>query len=195
LTGLACGLVLTGCAKPPEAELQQAKGALEAATTPDVESYAPESLAAARNAMTEVDIELKAQEERMALTRDYEKTKELTAKAEQAAKKAVSDAVAEKQRVREETEALILAVRQSVEEVKAMLDSMPTGKGTAADIAAIRADVASAEQELASLDASLQEGNYLEAKAKAESLQQITQDTRTEIERAIELSKQKPRRS
>lgn len=191
LAVLASAVILAGCAKPPQVEIDGAKSALDTASNAEVERYAPESLAAAREASAQLNAELSAQQEKMALTRNYDKSKELAAAATRAAEKAAADGKAAKERSRQEATAMIAETRQAVADVQGMLDTMPKGKGTAADIAAIQADVAGASESLAGLDDTFARGDYLEAKAKAQSIREIAERSRMEIERAKELAQAK----
>jgi hypothetical protein len=183
---------VVGCAKPPQAEIDSAKQALSTASaSQDVKTYAPESLASAREAASAMEAELTVQEEKFALTRKYDKAKQLAADAKTAADRAVSDAASAKERARNEASQLIASVRQALTDVRGMLDSMPKGKGTAADIAAIRADVDGAESQLMQADSTFASGDFLDAKAQAEAVMATVQRTKADIEQAIELSKSK----
>ncbi len=191
---LLVAALLVGCAKPPQAEIDAAKNALStAAASEDVKTYAPESLSSAREAASALEAEVTIQDEKFALTRKYDRAKQLAADAQAAAQRAVADAQAAKERARNEASQLIADVRQAVADVKGMLDSMPKGKGTAADIAAIRSDVDGAESALTMADSTFAEGDFLDAKAQAEAVMATAQRTRADIEQAIEMSKSKRR--
>ena len=85
---MAVGLAIavTGCATPPAADVDAAKVALDKAVTDRADQYAAESLKAAQDARTALDVELKAQEANW--FKSYDKTKELAAAAKAAAEKA-----------------------------------------------------------------------------------------------------------
>ena len=59
---LALAVTVTGCASPPNADVDAAKAALDKAASERAGQYAPESLKAAQDAQAAVDAELKAQE-------------------------------------------------------------------------------------------------------------------------------------
>lgn len=91
---LGLAITVTGCAAPPNADVEAAKAAVAKATADRAGQYAAESLKAAQDAQAAVDVELKAQEGKW--FKSYGKTQELAAAAKAAGDKAVADAVAGK---------------------------------------------------------------------------------------------------
>ncbi len=192
VTGLGLALlalVASGCAKPPETEIQSVDASIQSATSAGAGEYAPESLAAAESAKRDLDAELKVQQEKFALFRSYDKSKELAAAAKSAADKAAADAAAGKTRAREEATTLMAEAKTAIEEVKTLLDQAPRGKGSQADIAAMKSDLAGIETSLAEVDAAMAEERYLQAKAKADAAKQNVEQIRNEILQAMEASK------
>ena len=92
--GLA--ITVTGCASPPNADVDAAKAAVDKATTAGADQYAAESLKAAQDARAALEAELKAQEGKA--FKSYDKTKELAIAAKAAGDKATADAVAGKEK-------------------------------------------------------------------------------------------------
>ena len=93
---LGLAITVTGCASPPNADVDAAKVALDKAASERAGQYAPESLKAAQDAQAAVDAQLKAQEGQW--FKSYDKTKELAVATKAAGDKAVADAVAGKER-------------------------------------------------------------------------------------------------
>ena len=93
---IAVGLAITatGCASPPNADVEAAKAAVANAMTERAGEYAPVSLKAAQDAEAAVDVELKTQEDKW--FKSYDKTRELAVAAKAAGDKAAADAVAGK---------------------------------------------------------------------------------------------------
>jgi protein TonB len=91
---LGLAVTLTGCASPPEADVDAAKAAVDKATTERASEYAPESLRAAQDAQAAADVELKAQDDKW--FKSYDKTRELAVAAKAAGDKAAADAIAGK---------------------------------------------------------------------------------------------------
>jgi protein TonB len=93
---LSLAITGTGCASPPNADVDAAKAAVDKAATDGASQYAPESLKAAQDAQAALEVELKAQEDNW--LKSYDKTKELAAAAKAAGDKAEADAVAGKEK-------------------------------------------------------------------------------------------------
>jgi TonB family protein len=93
---LGLAITVTGCASPPNAEVDAAKAAVDRAAADRAGQYAGESVKAAQDARTALDVELKAQEGKW--FKSYDKTRELAVAAKAAGDKAAADAVAAKER-------------------------------------------------------------------------------------------------
>lgn len=93
---LGLAITVTGCASPPNADVDAAKAALDRAASERAGQYAAESLKAAQDAQAAVDAELKAQEGKW--IKSYDKTKELAVATKAAGDKAAADAVAGKEK-------------------------------------------------------------------------------------------------
>jgi TonB family protein len=93
---LSLTITVTGCASPPNADVDAAKAAIDKAATDGAGQYAPESLRAAQDARAALEVELKGQEDKW--FKSYDKTKELAAAARAAGDKAAADAVAGKEK-------------------------------------------------------------------------------------------------
>lgn len=179
-------LLLAGCAQPPTQAVDAARAALETARTSEAADYAPESLQAADDAVAALDAELKAQSEAFALTRSYKKATELAAAATTAAEKATTDAEAGREAAMNQASALRDEVAASLVQTTEMIAKAPKGKGTQADIEAMKADVASVESGLADFDAAFSAGRYKEAVAKAEASRETLNRIQADIQAAID---------
>jgi TonB family protein len=93
-TAFVLVVMVAGCASPPNADVEAAKGALANATAADAGQYAPESLKAARDAQAALDAELQAQDAKW--IKSYDRSKELAATAKAAGEKAAADAASGK---------------------------------------------------------------------------------------------------
>ncbi len=93
---LGLAITVTGCASPPNADVEAAKAAVDKAATDRAGQYAAESLKAAQDARAALDLELKAQEGKW--FKSYDKAKELAVAAKAAGDKAAADAVAGKEK-------------------------------------------------------------------------------------------------
>jgi TonB family protein len=93
---LGLAVVVTGCAAPPSADVDEAKASVDRAASSGANRYAAESLKSAEDARAALDAELKVQEGKW--LKSYDKTRELAAAAKSAGEKAAADAVDAKQK-------------------------------------------------------------------------------------------------
>jgi hypothetical protein len=108
-------LCIAACAKPPQAEIDAAKAALDAASkNADVVTYAPDSLRIAQEKMAALDTELAAQAKRTALSRGYDLARSLALEAAEDARKAGADAVATKEQVARDASSLVDEVTAAI---------------------------------------------------------------------------------
>ena len=184
LAGVA--LLSVACAKEPTDALNAAKSALAAAKTAEAGDYAPAALAAAETAAAALDAEVKAQAEKFALTRSYTKAAELATAAKAAADKAAAEAVTGKEQMKTEATTLVAGVRSAVDAAKAALAKAPKGKGSAADLEAMKSDVTGVETALADMDAAIASGKYKDAKVKAEAAKATLDKIVADVQAAID---------
>jgi hypothetical protein len=119
MTILAALLWCVSCAKPPQAEIDAAKAALEAASkSADVITYAPDSLRSAQEKAAELEGEIVAQGRKSALSRNYESSKSLALEAANAARKAMDDAGTAKAQVALDASSLLDEVSASIPAVE-----------------------------------------------------------------------------
>ncbi|HXV76454.1 MAG TPA: hypothetical protein VD788_09050 [Candidatus Polarisedimenticolaceae bacterium] len=183
---LALPLIAVGCAGEPAAEIDAASAALESARLAEAEVYAPEAMQTAEAAHAELQTELAAQKERFALGRSYDKTRELAADAQRASEEAVGAAHAGKLMAREEAMNMLAELRTSLDEVETMLDNAPQGKGSAADLAALRGDLGAVDVALTDIEQAISAQRFIDAVQKAQAAMASTAEIRSEIERAQE---------
>lgn len=181
---LAGALVLTGCATEPVEDIQAAESALEDARTAEAQAYAPDAWEAANDARARLDAELQAQKDRFGLLRSYDNAKNLAAEVKQAAQSASETAMQAKQQARDEATTLMAQAREEYARAQQALDRAPTGKGTQADLAALRADTSGIEPTLAEMQQAFDAQDYLTAKARATAAIEASQRVIQQIEGA-----------
>jgi hypothetical protein len=112
---LAVVISLASCAKPPQAEIDASRAALDAAAkSADVVTYAPDELRVAQDALSALDAEVTAQGRRSPLARNYDAARSLARDAADAASKAVTTASAAKQQVAREAASLVDDITASI---------------------------------------------------------------------------------
>jgi hypothetical protein len=189
VSALVLVMVMVGCQKPPQQAIDVAKAAVDAARAAEATDYAPDSLKAAEDAVAALDAELKAQEGKFALFRSYKKTQELADALKAAGEKATADAQAKKEQVKQEAQTLITDATTALTEAKALLEKAPKGKGTQADLEAMKGDLAGVESSITEAQNAFNAEKYLDAKSKAEAAKTTAGNVKTSIEQAIEAKK------
>ena len=156
-------LLLSACASKPEQELADAQKALEAARTAEADVYSADAYQASAEALKSAEAEIAAQEQNSAMSRNFDKAKELLAQAKTQADSAASTAAANKDRVKGEAETAQTEAQAAIDAVKTALSKAPKGKGTKADLEALTADLTAAEGSLMEAQTALAGGKYMDA--------------------------------
>lgn len=182
-------VVMVGCAKPPQEDLNAAKAAIEAAQAAGAGDYAPDSLKAAEDSQQSLDAELKTQEGKFALFRSYTKAKELAAATKTAGDKAAEDAKVRKEQVKQEAQTLINDAKTGLTEAEEMLKKAPRGKGTQADLEALKGDLQGVTSSITEAESAFAAERYLDAKAKAEAAKSTIGNVKSAIEQAMAAKK------
>ena len=184
---LGLAVTLVACATPPKADIDAAKTAISDAEAAGAAEYATDSLKAAQDAQAALDAELKAQEGTW--MKSFDKAKELATAAKAAGEKATTDATAGKEKAKAEATQGIADAKAALTEAQAMLAKAPKGKGTAADLAAMKTDLETAATTITEAEAALGNVKYLDAKAKAESAKTAAGTVKAAIEAAMAAKK------
>jgi membrane-associated HD superfamily phosphohydrolase len=184
-------LGLLACAKPPQADIDAAKAALDAAKAAEADIYAPDALRAAEDSINAIQTEVDAQAAKFALFRSYEKTKELVAAAKAAADKTTADANTMKEQVKNEALAIFGEAKTELTAAQELLAKAPKGKGSKADIEALKGDLDAIQPMLDGAQASFDAGKFMDAKNGAQAAKDKAIYVKDAINNAIEMAKGK----
>jgi hypothetical protein len=182
LVVLSLAITVIGCGTPPTADNDAAKTAITNAGTAGAAEYAPDSLKAAEDAQAALDAEMKAQDGKW--FKSYDKAKELAGAAKAAGEKAAADAAAGKEKAKADATQGIDDAKAALKEAEELLAKAPKGKGSAADIAAMKTDLTTAATTITDAETALTNGKFLDAKAKAESAKNAATTVKTAVEEA-----------
>ena len=155
----------TSCAKQPTQQMDQAKATVQAVVDAKGGTYAKDELNKLNTDLQAALDEVTAQSKKF--FKKYGKAKEMLAKV-------VSDADAVKALIpgrideaKKAAEAAINEAKTAWDEAKALLEKAPKGKGTKADIDAMKADLAGLETAMGDVQTSFTAEDYFGAKDKA----------------------------
>lgn len=137
-------LLVSSCAKPPDAQIQQAGAALEAAEAAGARKYAPDAWNRANQAMERLNAELSAQDQRFILFRNFKTAGTLAEEATNAANQAKAEADKKKAQLRADVTEMIAEVRSSLRSAQTQLSGLPATV-TAVNTASLRSKLAEAE--------------------------------------------------
>jgi hypothetical protein len=172
-------LGLFACAKPPQAEIDAAKAAVaKAAANSDVVTYAPELLARAQDALSRMQAELTAKK--------YDKVKTLALEASAAAEKAITEAVANKAKVKADAEALLAALKAKIPEVEKTIAAAKRIPRTGLDFSGLARVLADAKASLAAALADITNGSFMAAWNKATGVQTALADSEKTVADAVQ---------
>lgn len=167
--GIIALLVFAGCGKAPETELQSAKTALAAAESAGAAEYAPDLYQQAMDSLNAAEQVIAEQNSKFFVLRSYGKAAEMLKSAEALAQTAATEAQAEKDRVRQEVEAMFTTAQVVADSAAAALAKAPRGKGTAVDIKVMNVDLDAVKAGIAEARAEYDAGQYKSAQAKLEA--------------------------
>ncbi|WNM57856.1 DUF4398 domain-containing protein [Candidatus Nitrospira allomarina] len=183
---LLFGTMLMACAEKPIQGTDSALQALQTAKQAGAEKYAPESLRVAEDEYQKAQEEIAAQDDTFVMTRNYDGANALLVKVVADAEKAKTEAIANRQLFKTEAEGAVVLAKTSLEEAKNLLAQAPTGKGTQADLQALRGDLQAAETTFAEIEAIMAMEDYIGVKAKAESVQALAARVNEQVAQAIQ---------
>lgn len=180
---LAVAVVLAGCAKQPEQEMNAAKASVDAISAEGGEQYAPEETKALADSYGLAMAEVKGQEGK--LLKNYDKAKEMLVKVNADAEALKADVAARKEAAKQAAMEAMAAATASVENAKSLVAKAPTGKGTTEDIEALKSDVKGLEDSLPEVQALIDGGDYLAASEKANAVKARANGVSAEITTAM----------
>ena len=183
---LLFGTMLMACAEKPTQGSDAALQSLQAAKQAGAMEYAPEALRVAEDEYQKAQEEIGAQDNTFMLMRNYDAANTLLTKVAADAEKAKTQAIANKMQAKAEAEGAVILAKTSLETAKNQLAQAPTGKGTQADLQALRGDLQAAEATLGEIDAIMAKEDFLGVKAKAESVQTLASRVNEQVAQAIQ---------
>lgn len=181
--------IFTSCAKQPTEQMESAKAAIAAAAKEGADVYAPEDLKKLNDQMQAATDEVTTQSKKF--FKKYGPAKEMLAKVQ-------ADADALKASIPAKKEAAKNAAIQAQTDAKAALDmakellaKAPKGKGTKADIDAMKADLAGLETSYAEIQTAIDGQDYFGASSKAATIKEKANAVSDQVKAAMEKVKGK----
>jgi len=189
--GVLVMFILAGCAKQPTEDINAAQKAVEDLKTTGAEKYIPEETKKVDDSLSAALNEIKAQDSKFALTRNYDKAKQMLAQAKADAEKVKTDIASKKEEAKKNALAGQEAAKASIKEAKALLAKAPMGKGARADIEALKGDIKGLEDSVPELQQLIEKEDYVVATDKAKAIKEKADGVSNQIKEAMQKVKGK----
>jgi len=189
--GLLVMFILAGCAKQPTEDINAAQKAVEDLKATGAEKYIPEDTKKVDDSLAAALNEIKAQDGKFALSRKYDKAKQMLAQVKADAEKVKVDIAAKKEEAKKNALAGQEAARASVKEAKTLLAKAPMGKGARADIEALKGDIKGLEDSVPELQQLIDKEDYAVATDKAKAIKEKADGVSNQIKEAVQKVKGK----
>lgn len=161
-------LFVVGCAKQPTEDMEKAKAATSAAASAGGEKYAPSEAKALKDSLNAALDEVKAEDAKY--FKNYDKAKGMLTKVAADAEALKGTIAKKKEEAKQKATAAQGEAKAALEDAKKLLAKAPKGKGTQADIEAMKADVKGLEDGLAEVQKLFDAEDYLQAASKATAI-------------------------
>lgn len=168
LVSIATATLLSACAEKPDAELGAAKSAVDAVVSEGAEKYSPDAMQSINRKLEEALTEIKAQDD--VTFSNYSVAKFTLAQVKEEADALKVKVVQRKDELKTAAGTALSEAQAVVAEAKALLEVAPQGKGSLADIEAMKSDVVGLETELETVTPQIEAGEYIVATEKAHAV-------------------------
>lgn len=175
---------VSGCGQKPTKEIEDTKAAANAVISEGLGKYSPEDEKKLNDAMTMAMDEIKIQEDKT--FKNYDKAKQMLAEVKKNADEMKAALPAKKEQAKQNALSAQEAAKATVDDAKKLLAQAPKGKGTAADIEALRGDVKGIEELLPEVQGLIDKEEYRTAVTKAGAIKEKATGVANQIKEAME---------
>ncbi|NMC41782.1 MAG: hypothetical protein GYA43_11555 [Bacteroidales bacterium] len=186
LTGMAVIVMtalLAGCGKVPQAQVDEANAAIEAAQTAQADVYVPADFAALQDSMRAVNAYIEGQKSK--LFKKYGPAKENLTKVVALAKTVQESAVARKEEVKKEVETLIESLKGVIEENSKLFPRAPRGKEGAPVLEQMKTEMETVSAASAEAQNLYVDGKYMDALNKLKAAKETADKINNDLKEAI----------
>ena len=173
-----------GCSSEPTDLVASARTSVREAKTTDPAEYAPERFQEMLSTVAMMDEELRIQESKFFLFRNYDQTRVYAAQTDSMAQVVTATATETKERAREEAQLAMDMADEALTRTQQMLVEAVGGKGTVADLAAMRVDHETMDATLDRADSAFSAEKFVTARTLAEEVLDRADELQTELEAA-----------
>ncbi len=178
-------VLVAGCAKAPQAEVDAAKAALASAKAVEADRYVADVYKSAQDSLNAGTAEITAQNSKFGLARNYKKASALLASATKLAGEAEAQAAARKEEVKAEAATLLNDAKAALVDANKLVRKAPRGKEGRAALEAIRGELKMIEASLDEVPGVIEKGDFKTAHDKAKAALDKTKSIIDELNQAI----------
>ncbi len=182
--------LFSSCAKQPTQAIDAAKAAVEAASSEGAAVYAADELKKLNDDMQAAMDEVNTQQGKK-FFKKFGTAKEMLAKVQTDADALMASIPAKFEAAKNAAIQAQSEVQAAITEAKTMLEQAPKGKGTKADIEAMKSDLAGLEASFPEIQAAIDAEDYLGASSKAATIKEKAAAITEQVKAAIEKVKGK----
>jgi len=183
IAALSVAVLLSSCGKVPQAEIDAANAAIEAAKTAGADVYVTDAFTALQDSMRAVNQSVEAQNGK--LFKNYSKVTEQLTVVNQLAAEVTTKTEARKEEVKQEVAALQAEVAGLVAQNNELVAQAPKGKEGTAALEAIKGDISVVEASLTDVANQVAAGQLLPALDKAKASKEKAVALNTELNEVI----------
>ncbi len=165
LSGL---LLISGCAKPPEKEIENAKSAIDQAEMMEAEKYAMNEIKGAEDSLNAALTEIAVQKKRVGLFRNYKRAKALIETSIALASSANNTATSAREAIRAEAEILIQSARSGLDAVNAEISKKSKDKKAKTEVKKWQTQAKEVQSAIDNASQLINNNDYIGAKTAAQ---------------------------
>ncbi len=182
-TAVLMVVVMTSCGKLPQAQIDEANAAIEAAKAAQADVYLPADFAALQDSMKAINAYIEGQKSK--LFKKYGPAVEDLKAVVTLAKSVQENAVAKKEEVKKEVENLMAEVKGLVEETDKLFAKAPKGKEGKAALEQMKAEMATVSTAVTEAQTQYDQGAYMDALNKVKAAMETATRVNGELKEAI----------
>ena len=183
LAAIAMVAILSSCGKKPQAEIDAATAAIEAAKTAEANVYLPDEFAAVQDTLNAVLADITAQESK--LFKKFGPAKEKLASLVTLANQVATNAATKKEEVKAEVANMLTGIKAVIEENGKLIPKLPRGKEGAAVIEQIKADLATVDASVVEAQGLFDKGTYMDAMNKIKAAKEKADSLNAEVKEVL----------
>lgn len=183
LAVIAMVAVLSSCGKKPQAEIDAANAAIEAAKTAEAAVYVPAEFAALQDSLNTVMADMTAKESK--LFKNFKGETAKLASVVTLANTVAANAATKKEEVKAEAANLMTGIKTVIEENAKLIPKLPRGKEGAAVIEQIKADVATVDAAVVEAQGLFDKGSYMDALNKVKAAKEKADGLNAEVKEVL----------